>query len=166
MNTEQDFWNLVNKDGSVHPILDTPCWIWTGRLTTKGYGDFGYGAEYHLAHRLAWFFTYGKFPEPCGCHKCDNPPCCNPEHIFEGTKSDNGKDMHQKGRAVHVRGSSHYKTILTNKQVKKIRELWAKHGVTQGKKGSITQGQLANDFGVGRTTINNIIRFVNWKVVA
>jgi hypothetical protein len=157
VNTEQDFWNLVDKGGPIHPTLGTPCWVWLGRKTCEGYGDFGYKAEYYLAHRLAWFFTYGKFPEPCGCHKCDNPPCCNPDHVFEGTKSDNGKDMHTKGRANPPVGEAHYKTTLTTNKVRQIRKMW------QTK--PFTQGTLAKIFGVGRTTINSIIKRRNWKAV-
>lgn len=70
------------------------CHPWTGKPGRKGYGRIGH----ILAHRLAFFLAHGRWPEPCGLHSCDNPPCCNARHIFEGTQAQNIADKLAKGR--------------------------------------------------------------------
>ena len=79
------------------------CWEWTGARLLKGYGVFsvekitGWGTI--PAHRFSWILHNGIIPRGmCVLHKCDNPPCVNPEHLFLGTKNDNNKDMAIKKR--------------------------------------------------------------------
>lgn len=86
------------------------CWPWKAALNEKGYGRFAEylgGGKFNrklrvwLAHRYAFKLTYGGIdPSACACHKCDNPACCNPTHIFLGTRADNNRDMRAKGRAA------------------------------------------------------------------
>lgn len=73
---------------------DDDCWLWTGTMMPTGYGIVG--GQY--THRLAYLWTYGSLDLPCVCHHCDNPPCVNPMHLFEGTHRDNIHDSIQKGR--------------------------------------------------------------------
>jgi hypothetical protein len=89
------FWKKVDKSGD--------CWIWTANRLPKGYGLFGrqYWDEMHtqLAHRWAWFLTHGDLPHDLlVCHRCDNPPCVRPEHLFLGTSKDNNRDRAGKWR--------------------------------------------------------------------
>lgn len=75
----------------------------------------------HAAHRLAFELTYGWILERgVVCHKCDNPPCCNPRHLWLGTVGDNNRDRHEKGRTF--RGTAHHSARLTDEQVREIRE--------------------------------------------
>lgn len=78
------------------------CWNWMGAVHKKtGYGIFRRkgGSSGHSAHRMAWELWNGPVPEGlCVCHKCDNPRCCNPDHLFIGTHKDNSEDMVRKGR--------------------------------------------------------------------
>lgn len=80
----------------------TGCWEFTGYRMPNGYGKIGLGSREDgndLAHRVAWRLANG--PIPAGmdiCHRCDNPPCCNPAHLFLGTRLDNMSDMSRKGR--------------------------------------------------------------------
>lgn len=76
------------------------CWEWQGYRMPKGYGQVGIGhSGLILAHRLAWELTHGPVPTDLFVlHHCDNPPCCNPDHLWLGTKADNNRDMAQKGR--------------------------------------------------------------------
>jgi hypothetical protein len=102
---EDRFWSKVNKDGPIHPLLGTACWVWTRARTGFGYGKIGRGLRERRtidAHRLSWEIHHG--PVPPGLHvlhKCDNPPCVRPEHLFTGTRSDNMSDAESKGRLKH-----------------------------------------------------------------
>lgn len=85
-------------------VMPTGCWEWTGTRNEQGYGRLWMSTGHRAAHRLAahlWIegFRYGDFPLLV-CHRCDNPPCVNPEHLFIGTARDNALDASRKGRLV------------------------------------------------------------------
>jgi hypothetical protein len=90
---ESRFWSKVDIRAA------DDCWPWRGTTTGKtGYGRAWRGPGWAAAHRLAWELTHGSTPDGFVCHKCDNPPCCNPAHLFVGTHTDNMRDMFAKGR--------------------------------------------------------------------
>lgn len=75
------------------------CWPWTGAVTSWGYGNFKAEEGYIGAHKAAWIYANGDVPDGlCVLHRCDNRVCCNPEHLFLGTKVDNAQDAVRKGR--------------------------------------------------------------------
>jgi hypothetical protein len=90
----EPFWAKVDVSDSAS------CWPWTGHRDARGYGRTTKRST--TAHRVAWEVTHGEIPAGLFvCHRCDNPPCCNPAHLFLGTAGDNARDMAAKGR---VRG--------------------------------------------------------------
>lgn len=85
----------------------TGCWVWNACKDTKGYGLFQMGQrptgsyKASAAHRVSWQIHKGEIPKGMNVlHKCDNPPCVNPDHLFLGTQQDNTNDMIKKGRGI------------------------------------------------------------------
>lgn len=117
------------------------CWEWTRYCIGNGYGRLTINRENVLAHRAAWMLTHGPIPDGLHvCHKCDNRKCCNPYHLFLGTRSDNMADCENKGRANRPsnQGHLHGMSKLTEDAVRAIRsdprkqkDVAAEHGIDQ-----------------------------------
>lgn len=144
------FWEKVDKSAG-----PDGCWIWTGFLDRKGYGDFhsvGKGKSCY-AHRVAYELTNGPIETSLEvCHACDNPACVNPAHLWLGTHADNMRDSVNKNR--HARGEKNGHAILTETDVIAIR---AKHA--QG----VSYRDLAAEYGTCRANISMIITGKRWK---
>ena len=117
--TEERFWKFIVKNES--------CWNWTGNKE-NGYGRVSVGKHldgYVLAHRFSWeLHNQQKIPEGMFVmHKCDNPECCNPEHLMLGTPKENTQDMIAKGRkrVVAPLGTENGKSVLNEEKVRFIR---------------------------------------------
>jgi len=111
-------------------IVKNGCWGWSGSKSL-GYGQLAVtrGMATAKAHRISWFIHYGRIPKGLSvCHKCDNPECSNPEHLFLGTHKENMVDAHKKGRLrFYKQGSGEKNNVAkcTMEQIKKIREEFA-----------------------------------------
>lgn len=113
-------------------LIGNDCWEWTGRKDKDGYGRTRYNVKPYRscrASKMSYELFIGPFPEGMqACHKCDNPSCVRPSHIFPGTQSDNMRDAVAKNRKQGVRGENNYHAKLTDKQVVEIKGL-IKEGV-------------------------------------
>lgn len=127
------------------------CHVWQRAADKDGYGLFTpHGKPIRRAHRFAWERANGPVPKGLFVlHKCDNPSCVNPAHLFVGTNEQNMQDMVDKRRAVH--GEEHPKTTLTVEQVREIRS------------SAKPYHELAIIYGVARGTIWNVRSRRTWK---
>lgn len=130
------------------------CWIWQGNINpASGYGRLFYAGKNQFAHRVSFELYHGPVPPGLNvCHKCDNPPCCNPEHLFAGTDADNVADKMRKGRWAGgaFSGERHHNSKLSDAQTEEIRGL-LKLPHFHGK-----YAQMGRAFGVDECTIHNI----------
>ncbi len=106
MSNKMDFWNKVNK-------VPSGCWEWAGGKN-NGYGVLCVSGKTIKAHRYAWILTNGEIPKgegyhgTCVLHKCDNPSCINPDHLFLGSNADNVRDRVAKNRSNALKGEQCY----------------------------------------------------------
>lgn len=145
------FWEKVDRSGGADS-----CWPWRAKRDKHGYGKFGtVGKHQTHASRVAWELTHGPLPHELHvCHACDNPPCCNPAHLFVGSRRDNMADAVQKGRIGH--GERMPQSLLTDTLVQDIRRRVAAGEV---------QLRIAEEFGVAPSTINNVVSRKTWRHV-
>ncbi len=159
-------------------VSPSGCWEWQGEIMNSGYGRFAFkGRTRTMAHRASYLLFVGPIPEGYFVlHRCDHPRCVRPEHLFTGTAVDNMQDMLRKGRGhspsgeahwTHrhpelvargfpkVSGEAHPRAKLTALQVRDIRRRYASEG--------ITHQALANEYGLDKSTIGDIIRRKRWR---
>lgn len=115
---------ISNFMSMIEKRSENECWPWKGHVNPKGYGKFDIpifnGSRKQVySHRLMWEICFGDH-DMCVLHKCDNPTCVNPNHLFLGSKADNNIDKKNKNRASRLRGSDNGRSKLTDSQVKDI----------------------------------------------
>lgn len=152
---------LMNRT-TVNPI--TGCWEWNGSKR-QGYGRTIIGSRKDgtrktiTTHRLAYMLWKGDIPDGYEvCHKCDNPCCINPDHLFVGTRQDNVDDRERKHRNIVKSGEENPRSKLTRKMVKDARWERATKGTPYQK--------LADKYGVSKHTMQNAIKGKTWGSVA
>lgn len=138
------------------------CWMWKGLLQPPAlplrYGIFCFNNGDYMAHRISWQIHNGPIPEGlCVLHHCDVPACVRPDHLFLGTRADNNADKFAKGRAGGPKGEENPAARLTERDVVRIREVFAL--------GNISQVQLGKQFHVSRSLISAIVRGEAWPNV-
>jgi len=149
------------------------CWIWIASKRNKGYGAIAWKDKdsgktiQERAHRLSYRLFVGLNPSNLFVlHKCDNPACCNPDHLFLGTKADNNRDMVEKGRHIpggtHCgesgkwkRGKAHHNAKVDENIVRKIRK----------DKEKMSYSQLKDKYGLSTTCLFKIVHKKTWKFV-
>lgn len=143
------FWERVDQSGG-----EDACWPWTAGRFDTGYGGVWLDGKSQRAHRIAWILAFGPIPPSLRVlHRCDNPPCCNPGHLFTGTMRDNTADMVRKGR--HGRDGLRH---LNEEKAAAIREAYAAGGVTLK--------ELGEKYSVTWVAIWKVVHRKTWKDVA
>ena len=147
---EERFWEKVDIRS------EDECWEWKGSRHWKWkYGHFKLNGKTISSHKVFYEMSKGKIPEGLlVLHKCDNPPCVNPNHLFLGTNDDNMKDMATKGRSADNQGSKNPKAKLTENDVIQIRKLH---------KEGVSGAELGRLFGVVKETIYDICSGKRWN---
>ena len=114
-------WHALTVEGRFKnrvAVTDNGCHVWTNGRNSKGYGTMKVNGKSVSAHRLAWEFANGTIPDGlCVLHKCDNPPCCNPDHLFLGTRKDNNDDRDAKGRNINHTGERHGRSVAPDQVI-------------------------------------------------
>ncbi len=146
------FWGKVD--------IRTPeeCWLWKAGAFNRGYGAFAIGYSQWPASRIAFVLQYGAWAIPGNIfvlHRCDNPLCCNPDHLFIGTAKENAEDCVGKDRSA--RGERHTLAKLSEEKVITIRSLI--------KNGEAKPMELARRYGVDIALISRVVRRKSWAHV-
>lgn len=150
------FWSYVDKSGG-----PDACWPWTKYCLPNGYGRATWENGQDYAHRVAWIITNGPIPDDVYvCHRCDNPPCCNPKCLFPGTPTENVQDMYAKDRA-NPRGAPGIRNasaIVDESMVRRIRQLH---------EGGMTFTAIAklSDVPISESQVSRICRRLMWSHV-
>jgi len=139
------------------PEPNSGCWLWFGmQRNGKAYGVFCWKNKSLSAHRAAWEIYFGPIPPGMNvCHKCDVPMCVNPEHLFIGTQLDNMTDCRKKGRNRAPIGEKQHLSKLSDDAVRNIR---SDHD-------NFSLREMAEKFGVNKSTIDRVIKRRTWKHV-
>lgn len=144
------FWPKVARTTDA----DDECWPWTASLNNKGYGQIsrgGRGNSMMKAHVAAWELTYGLVPPGKEvCHRCDNPPCCRPSHLFVGTHAENQQDAAVKGRMA--RGQR--RGVAAKLSAQRVDEIRAAVG---------THSVIAQKYGVSRSLVTMVRNRHRWN---
>ena len=143
------FWSLVI------PCPASGCWNWSKSTNKDGYGQLKAGGRMWVASRLAITLHLGyEIDGKLACHHCDNPRCCNPSHIYAGTKADNARDKATRGRENARQGSENHFAKLTEAEVEEIKRL-ALDGVGNA--------EIAARFGIHHSTVWLIKTGRTWR---
>lgn len=158
-SAQDRFWQKVDKDGPVHPVLKSRCWVWTGcKNGPDGYGVIRADKPSVYVHRFSYILHFGAIlGDDFVCHKCDVKVCVNPAHLFLGTLQDNTADKVSKNR--QLKGEQIKQARLTAKQVRDIRRRCVlghpRHGLSA----------IAREYGVAVQTISFVVSGYTWKHV-
>jgi hypothetical protein len=132
------------------------CWLWTATLNRWGYGQCRWNGRNVNASRAAFESMYGEVADGLVvCHRCDNPACCNPAHLFAATQAENLADCRAKGRQRYKTGETHHRATakLTPERVLEARALF---------QSGVSQSEIGRQWGLHSSVISRAIRGQSW----
>jgi len=142
------FWAKVRRG------TDSECWEWIAHRNRDGYGHIYIAKRLLRAHRVSWVIAFGNIEDgACVLHRCDNPSCVNPKHLFIGTHKDNVEDMRNKGRQRWIKAGEK-RIKLSREQVEMLRG---------DKANGASSTQLAAKYGISRSHARRIANGTKWK---
>lgn len=149
---EERFWEKVDKKSN------ESCWNFIG-ANNQGYGQLYVSKGKKIrANRLSYEIHFGKISDNLVvCHRCDNPSCVNPKHLFAGSQKDNITDMHSKNRGNTPKGSNHANAKVTEDQVIEIRKLYSEK--------SMRIADISRLYNASQSSIDDIVHYKTWKHV-
>lgn len=148
---------LERFESKLTPEPMSGCWLWTGPVNTGRRGGYGFlkvGHANKKAHRVAWELWVGPIGSSHVLHKCDNPSCVNPSHLWLGSHADNMRDKARKKRQPSMWGEKNPRAKVTAAQVDELRRLYAT--------GQWRQIDLAKRYGLKQPQVSEIVRRVSW----
>jgi hypothetical protein len=146
--------NTVEERFKKRFIVDqeTKCWNWIAAKSAAGYGQIGFNNRVIYAHRFSYELRYGSINQGlCVCHKCDNPACVNPDHLFLGTHQENSSDASKKGRFNPKKGEDNPRSKLTKQIILLIRADHRSHRA------------IGKDYGISNRNVSSIKRRETWR---
>ena len=155
LDFQNRFWSRCDKAGPIpahQPELGS-CWLWTGARNRDGYGHVALRGRLESTHRISWTITYGHPGDVSVLHRCDNPQCCNPSHLFLGTQFDNVHDMIQKKRHIAPKGSESGRAVITEAIALEMRTISAT---------GIADSEIARRFAVKDSIVHRVVRGKTW----
>jgi hypothetical protein len=148
-------WRLIVNRFFNKITIEKSCWEWTAGKDSFGYGRILFNGKNTHAHRVSWVIHNGNIEKGmCVLHKCDNPGCVNPQHLFLGDRTDNHRDMMTKGRFAKNKCEKNGRSKLTKDLAKKIRQEY--------RDTNIFQWQLGKKYGVSQPVISKVVRNERW----
>lgn len=146
-------WSKVESAGWT--VVESGCWEWNGGRTGQAYGAVRIGSRQVKVHRASYRHFNGPLPQGLVVrHKCDNPPCMNPDHLELGTHRDNMRDRDLRGRGVQHQGSRNPAAKITEQDVRDIRKEYAR--------GVLTQAMLGEVYGLTQSSVGEIVLRKTW----
>jgi hypothetical protein len=160
LTTQQKFERGITRD-------ESGCWLWNAGKNTRGYGSLRVDGKCRLAHRVSLFLHQGMdlTTKLFVCHRCDNPPCVNPDHLFIGRAVDNTRDMLLKKR--NLSGKARSDATLRSRRLHfqkltSVEVLWV---VEMRQKGLMSVRQMAEKLKVKKASVRDILKGRTWSHV-
>lgn len=155
---EARFWTHVDKNGPIHPYDESlgQCWPWIGGMYWGGYGSIRFNGRTYNASRIACMTQYGDIGRCCALHSCDRPACCNPDHLYPGTYSENLIEARDRGRLISKKGEKNNHAKLTDDLVREIRADF---------RSGMTRYALSEKYGICYHTVIRVIKRKAWSHV-